>query len=430
MSSLEEVNGSMTIIDADLVVRNAGQVLTMIQTVTGPHAGPAALVGPIPDGAVAIEGDTVVWVGRESDLELCVRIDEGTRVLDARGGVVLPGLVDPHTHIVFAGSRHAEFALRIAGAGYLEILAAGGGILSTVRATRAASHDELVQGGLERLARLLSFGVTTCEVKSGYGLTTESEIEMLEVARTLAGIQPVRIVPTFLGAHVFPEEYTDDHDGYVDLICREMIPQIASRGLAVMCDVFLDKGVFDLDQARRILTAGAEVGLTPRMHAGQFADLGGPGLAAELGAACADHLEHVSDAGVRAMAEAGVVACLLPGAALSLGLKFPQARRLREAGVEVALATDCNPGTSRTENLPLMATLAATAMGLTIEDALRGITCVAARALGLEHEVGSIGPGFTADLAVFDVPDYRSLAYHFGVNHCRIVVAGGDVVVG
>lgn len=414
-------------LEADLIVRNIGQLVTMVRSED--DDSPEAQVGAVSDGAVAAAGDTVLWVGPESELEGAVTISKNHRTVDAGGGVVLPGLVDPHTHLIFAGSRHVEFSLRLAGAEYLEILAAGGGILNTVRMTRAASHDELLEGALERAGRLLSFGVTTCEVKSGYGLSPESEIKMLEVARALNEQQPVRIVPTFLGAHVFPEEYREDHEGYVDLLCKELIPEVASRGLAEMCDVFLDRGVFDRGQANRILSKGAEVGLLTRMHAGQFADLGGPELAAEIGAKCADHLEWVSDEGRRAMAESGVVACLLPGAALSLGMSFPKANELREAGVEVALATDCNPGTSRTENLPLMVTLAATAMGLSIEDGIRGITCVAAKALGRDHEVGFLAPGYKADLVVMDIPDYRSLAYHFGVNHARTVVAGGKVVI-
>jgi imidazolonepropionase len=238
----------------------------------------------------------------------------------------------------------------------------------------------------------------------------------------------VRIVPTFLGAHAVPEEHRARPERYLDLLCHEMIPEVASRRLAVMCDVFLDQGAFSRDQARRVLEAAKDAGLLLRVHAGQFTDQGGPELAAELGARSADHLEHVSEAGAAAMARAGVVACLLPGAALTLGMRFPDAARLRSAGVEVALATDLNPGTSMTENLPLMATLGATAMKLTIEDALRGVTCVAARALGLEREVGSIVPGHRADLVHFDVPDYRCLAYHFGVSHARTVIAGGRVV--
>lgn len=406
----------------DLLLRNAGQLLTM--------GGPGGRIGLIEGGAVAARGGRISWVGRDVDVAAAVELEPGAVVIDAEGGVVMPGLVDPHTHLIFAGSRHQEFALRLAGKGYLEILAAGGGILSTVRATRAASLDELVEGARGRLARLLSFGVTTCEVKSGYGLELETELKMLEAARVLGQTQPVRIVPTLLAAHAVPEEHRARPEGYVELVCDEMIPEVARRGLAEQCDVFLDQGAFSRDQARRVLEAAKAAGLRPRLHAGQFTDQGGPELAAALGATSADHLEHLSDAGAAAMAAAGVVACLLPGAALTLGMRFPDAARLRAAGVEVALATDCNPGTSMTENLPLMVTLGATAMKLTIEDALRGVTCVAARALGLERELGALAPGLRADLVQLGVPDYRCLAYHFGVSHVRRVIAGGRVVLG
>lgn len=414
-------------IQADFLIHSIGQLVTMDND-RGGNDESEALLGPVSNAALAARDGAVVWLGEEVEVKKQVGLVEDATVIDAKGKVALPGLVDPHTHLVFAGSRHKEFALRLAGADYLEILAAGGGILNTVRNTRAASHQELEHAARPRLDRLMSFGVTTCEVKSGYGLDVETELKMLEVIRALDRAHPVRLVPTFLGAHVFPEEYRERHADYVELICREMIPEVASRELAVMCDVFLDQGVFDREQARSILNAGLDAGLLPRLHAGQFSDQGGPELAAELGAKCADHMEWFSQAGIEAMAEAGVAACLLPGAALSLGMRFPEAKKLRNAGVEVALATDCNPGTSMTENLTLMATLGAMAMGLSIEDALRGITCVAARALGLEGEVGTLAPGYRADIALFDVPDYRSLCYHFGVNHAHTVIIGGEVV--
>lgn len=412
---------------ADLLIHSIGQLVTMDMDRGGNDVS-EALVGPIADGSLASRDGVIGWVGEKGDARGHVELIDGAVEIDAQGKVALPGLVDPHTHLVFAGSRHKEFALRLAGADYLEILAAGGGILNTVRKTRAASQEELELAARPRLDRLMSFGVTTCEVKSGYGLDTETELKMLEVVRSLDQTHPIRLVPTFLGAHVFPEEYRERHGDYVELICREMIPEVASRKLAVMCDVFLDRGVFDRDQARVILTAGRDAGLLPRLHAGQFSDQGGPELAAELGAKCADHMEWFSKTGIEAMAKAGVPVCLLPGAALSLGMHFPDAKKLREAGVEVALATDCNPGTSMTENLMLMATLGAMAMGLSIEDALRGVTCVAARALGLEDHVGTLAPGYRADVVLFDVPDYRSLCYHFGVNHAHTVIVGGKIV--
>lgn len=400
---------------ADLVFHSVGQLVTMV----------GDDVGALPDGALACHDGIIVWVGPQAELENNVELTPDTRRVDVSERVLMPGFIDPHTHLVFDGSRHHEFALRLAGAEYLEILAAGGGILNTVRKTRQASKETLFQSASTRLRRYLEFGVTTCEVKSGYGLETQTELKMLEVVRMLAQEHPQKLVPTFLGAHVFPEEYKDRHEAYVDLVCEEMLPAVAEAKLAEMCDVFLDQGVFDKEQARRILTKAIELGLRPRLHAGQFSDQGGPELAAELKARSADHMEWFSEAGARAMADAGVVACLLPGAALSLGVSYPDGRKLRDQGVEIALATDCNPGTSRTENLPLMVTLGATSMGLTIEEALRGITCTAAKALGLDDGRGTLAPGTPADLVILDIPDYRSIAYHFGVNHVSDVYIDG-----
>jgi imidazolonepropionase len=412
---------------ADLVFRSIGQLVTMVEDDRGLSE---SRVGARSQGALACEDGAVVWAGPDSELAAAVQPTATATIINVGDRVLMPGFIDPHTHLVFDGSRHLEFALRLAGADYLEILASGGGIHNTVRLTRQATRESLLQSASKRLETLLAFGVTTCEIKSGYGLDTENELKILEVVRSLAAAHPQKLVPTFLGAHVFPVEYKDRHDAYVDLVCEEMIPAVTSAGLAQMCDVFLDQGVFDREQARRILTTAAERGLRTRLHAGQFTDLGGPELAAELGATSADHMEHFSERGARAMAEAGVVACLLPGAALSLGMSYPDGRKLREAGVEIALSTDSNPGTSRTENLPLMVTLAVTAMRLSVEDALRGITCTAARALGLGDGRGTLAPGAPADLVILDVPDYRSIAYHFGVNHVREVFIDGRRVLG
>jgi imidazolonepropionase len=328
---------------------------------------------------------------------------------------------------VFAGSRHLEFGMRMRGATYLEILAAGGGIHATVAATRAAALEELVASALPRLARALSFGVTTMEIKSGYGLDVDTEIKMLEAVRLLGERQPIRVVPTFLGAHVVPKEHAAARQGYVDLLTGAVIPEVARRGLAVACDVFCDRGAFDLAEARAILEAGRAHGLRPKIHAGQFTDLQGPELIAELGGLSADHLEVISDAGAAAMARAGVVAVLLPGAAFSLRDTFPDGRRLADAGVRVALATDDNPGSSRTENLPLMASMGAARMGLTCAEAWRGVTVNAAAALGLEGEAGFLKPGRRADAVILSIPDFRSLIYHFGVNHSAAVLVGGIV---
>lgn len=409
-------------IQADLVFRSIGQLVTMIDE--GGDA-PEERVGAISDGALACREGKIVWLGDDRDLDEEVQLLPEAERVHVGERVLMPGFIDPHTHIVFHGSRHREFALRLAGADYLEILAAGGGILNTVRNTRRASKETLFESASARLRRFLEYGITTCEIKSGYGLDTTTELKMLKVVRLLDEAHPQKLVPTFLGAHVFPEEYKERHEAYVDLVCEEMLPAVVDAGLAEMCDVFLDKGVFDRDQARRVLTEAVELGLRPRLHAGQFSDQGGPELAAELHATSADHMEWFSEEGARAMAQADVVACLLPGAALSLGVGYPDGRKLRSMGVEIALATDCNPGTSRTENLPLMVTLGATAMGLTIEDALRGITRTAAKALGLDDGRGTLAPDAPADLLILDIPDYRSIAYHFGVNHVSDVYISG-----
>lgn len=401
---------------ADLLVVGAAQVVTM----TG--SDPSAL-GIETGAAIAVQGDRIAWIGPAAQ---AVRWrGPATDVLDAAGRVVTPGLVDPHTHLVFAGSRHEEYEMRLAGRPYLEILAAGGGILSTVRATRAASDEELARLLTARLDRMLAGGVTTVEIKSGYGLGLVEELRLLAIAREVAAKHPVRVTTTLLGAHALPPEYADRRAEYVRLVCEQMIPEATRRGLADACDVYLEKGVFDAAEARAILGAARAAGLRRTLHAGQFNDLGGGELSAALGATSADHLEQLGAAGLAAMAGAGVTAVLLPGAALSLRGRFPSGRRLRDAGVAVALATDCNPGTSHTENLLLMAALGVSQMGLTIAEALRAVTATAARAIGLGDETGTLAPGRRADLVVWDVPDVRCLVYHFGVQHTAHVIAAG-----
>lgn len=414
--------------EVDLIVRGASQVLTMEPPLSNaPEAdADAREVGAILGGAIAIAGGRIADVGTEERILDTYRAAE---TMDAAGGVAAPGFVDPHTHAVFAGSRHVEFGMRMRGATYLEILAAGGGIHATVAATRAATLAELVSSALPRLERALALGVTTMEIKSGYGLDVDTEIKILEAVRQLDGLQPIRLVPTFLGAHVVPAEYADRRDAYVDLLVTRVIPEVARRGLAAACDVFLDRGAFDAAEARAILEAGIACGLRPKIHAGQFTDLGGPELIAELGGLSADHLEVISDRGVAAMAAAGVTAVLLPGAAFSLRDEFPNGRRLADAGVRVALATDDNPGSSRTENLPLMASMGAARMGLTCSEAWRGITASSAAALGLSGEAGRLVAGARADVAILRIPDFRSLIYHFGVNHTAAVIVEGVVTV-
>ena len=414
--------------DVDLLISNAAQVLTMnpgIREKEDPDKDSTEL-GVIENGAVAVSDGCILDVGEQDRILDCYQSET---VLDARQGIVSPGLVDPHTHLVFAGSRHLEFGMRMRNATYHQILESGGGIHSTVRATRSASVEELVNQSLPRLRRFQRFGVTTVEIKSGYGLDLETEIKMLLVIERLSKIQPVRLVPTYLGAHVVPLEYRDKRDAYVDLVTSVVIPEIARRQLACACDVFLDEGAFALDEATAILQAAAAAGMKLKIHAGQFTDKGGPELVSRLGGLSADHLEIVSDEGIEAMARAGVVANLLPGAAFSLRDHFPAGRRLIDGGVHVAVATDNNPGTSRTENLPLMASMAATRMGLTTAEAWKAMTVHGAEAIGMEKYIGAVVPGLFADLAIFSVPDFRALLYHFGINHMSAVIIGGQVVV-
>jgi imidazolonepropionase len=280
------------------------------------------------------------------------------------------------------------------------------------------------------LDALLGFGVTTAEVKSGYGLDVDTELKMLEAVRHLSRRHPIRLHPTYLGAHVVPKEYADKREQYVDLMISKMIPKVAAENLAKACDVFLDEGAYTFDEAEAIFNAANEVGLRPKVHAGQFTDQGGPELMARIGGLSADHLEQLSDAGIDAMAEAGVVANLLPGAAFSLRDSFPDGRRLIDRGVDVAVATDDNPGTSRTENLPLMAALAVTQMGLTCAEAWKSITINAAKALDLDGEIGALTPGRCADLTILDIEDFRTFLYHFGVNHTKMVITGGKIALG
>ena len=416
-----------------LVVRGCAQLVTNVPAY---HALPEGVGGPgeralgiVPAGAVAIEGARVAWVGPEGALPARFRQPD-VRVLDARGGVVLPGLVDAHTHLVHAGSRVDEFVLRCAGASYEAIAARGGGIATTRQATRAATLDTLVAGVLARLWTSVLHGVTTIEIKSGYGLETAAELRMLEAIAAVRRQVPVTVVATFLGAHVVPPEWRHDPDGYVDLVCHEMLPEVARRGLAEFCDVFCERGAFTVSQSRRILERARDLGLGLRVHAEQLHHTGAAHLAAALGAASADHLDHVDAGDIEALAHAGTVAILLPGATLFLGQRtWPPARRLLDGGVRVALATDANPGSCPTENLPLMGSLACTQLGMRPHEALLAVTRHAAASLGREDRIGWLGPGAIAHLAWMEGSRYEDVFYHWGVRTCRGVVARGRVLV-
>ena len=376
----------------------------------------------IPDAALAWDDGTIRWVGREAQLP--EEFQDAER-LDAGGGLVIPGLVDCHTHLAFGGWRADEFEQRILGRSYLEIARGGGGIASTVRHTRSASEQQLTERAGRFLEEMLALGVTTVECKSGYGLDLDTELKLLRVYRRLAAEQPVRIVTTFLGAHIVPPEFRDDPEGYVSLLIQRMIPAVTQEKLAACCDVFVEESAFTVSQARRILVAGRRAGLAPKLHADQLSSTGGAELAAELGALSADHLEHISEAGIAAMAAAGVVAVSLPLASVYLRQPPMPARRLIQAGVPVAVATDFNPGSAPSYHLPLAMTLACALQSMTPAEALKGATIYASRAGGLAELTGSLEPGKAADFAIIDAPDVNHWLYHFRPNACvRTVIAG------
>lgn len=418
-------------VSADLLIEHAAELLTLGGPNDRPRVGPAlGRLGLVRDGAVAAAEGQIVAVGPTVEVLQAVRLSPNTRVIDASGCVVLPGFVDAHTHLVFAGSRADEFEMRLRGATYLDIAAAGGGILSTVAATRAADEDALVQVGAAYLDRMLACGTTTAEAKSGYGLSLEDELKLLRAIHRLSARHPVDLVATVLAAHAVPPEFAGSPGAYVALVVNEILPAVAEEDLAEFCDAFCDVGAFTLEQGRAVLEAGSGLGLVPKLHADEFTDLGGARMAAELGAISADHLLHASEVGLASMAEAGTVAVLLPGTAHFLGLPYANARRMIEMGVAVALATDFNPGTCPTWSMPAIISLACTGMKMTPDEAIAAATINAAWAIGMAEEVGSLEPGKAADLVILDVPDHREIAMHLGAPLVRQVVKRGQVVVG
>ena len=374
-------------------------------------------MGVVEHGAVAAKDGRIAWVGRAGEAPAAAE------TVDCAGRWITPGLIDCHTHLVHGGDRAHEFELRLQGASYAEIARAGGGIVSTMRATRAAGEAELVASALPRLDALIAEGATTVEVKSGYGLSLEDELKMLRAARALGRARKVRIAATFLGAHALPPEYADNRAGYVDLVCETMIPAVAKAGLADAVDAFCEDIGFTPDETRRVFEAARAHGLRVKLHAEQLSNQHGAALAASHGALSADHLEYLDDAGIAAMAGAGTVATLLPGAYYFVReTRLPPVQALRDAGVPIALATDCNPGTSPLTSLLLVMNMAATLFRLTVEECLAGVTREAARALGLDHEIGTIEPGKSCDIAIWDVERPAELVYRMGLNplHARI----------
>ena len=385
--------------------------------------------GIIDKGALAVKDGRIAWLGSEAELPAAADTLAYT-VYDGHGHWLLPGFIDCHTHLVYGGSRAREFELRLNGASYEEIARAGGGIVSTVKATRAASEDELLEAAARRLGDLLAEGVTTVEIKSGYGLDTENELKLLRVARRLGTRFPVTVKTTFLGAHAVPPEFAGRADAYIDLVCQDMLPAVAAEGLADAVDAFCENIGFTPDQTARVFDAARALGLPVKLHAEQLSDQGGAALVARYQGLSADHLEYLSEAGIRAMAQAGTVAVLLPGAYYFLReTQLPPMALLREHRVPIAIATDHNPGTSPVTSLLLMMNMACTLFRMTPEEALRGVTVHAAKALGLSDR-GHLAEGLAADFALWDIREPAELAYRFGTNPCRQVVRAGQLVRG
>jgi imidazolonepropionase len=383
-------------------------------------------IHPIADAAIVWEGERILWIGAEATLP--ARYADLPSE-DAGGRLLVPGLVDCHTHLAFGGWRAEEFERRLRGESYLDIARSGGGIASTVAATRAATHDELAARSRETLEAMARLGVTTVECKSGYGLDIEHELKQLEVYQTLARTQPVRLVPTLLGAHVVPPEFRDRRDAYIDRLCATLMPEVARRGLARFCDAFVEDTAFTVPEARRIFEVARAHGLRPKLHADQLHDCGGAALAAEVGAISADHLEYVSASGIAALRDAGVIAVSLPIATLYLHVAPMPARALIAAGVPVAVATDFNPGSAPAAHLPLAMMLACTLQRMTPAEALKGATLYAARAIGLDAEIGSLEPGKSADFALIDAPNPTHWLYQFQPNACVGTWVRGERIV-
>lgn len=374
-------------------------------------------------------GNRVVAVGPTSDILKNLGKRAHIDFIDAQGQVVSPGLVDPHTHPIYAGNRAGEFESRVLGKSYEQIAREGGGIRATVKHTREARPTDLEAASRRRLLRMLAYGTTTAEAKSGYGLSAESELAQLRTIRNLNESLPLDLVPTFLGAHEIPDEYRSRRDRYIELLAHEMLPQVASEGLAEFSDVFCDRGVYSIEETRSIQRAARDAGLRLKLHADELASTGAAELACELNATSADHLIHISEAGVRALSQCETLAVLLPGTSFSLGaLHFAPGRRMVDLGLAVALATDCNAGSCNCESLPMAAALAAQYYKFTAAESWCCITANAAWALGRNRDVGSLAPGYLADVVIWDMEDHRELPFHFGVNLAHRVIKNGVVV--
>jgi imidazolonepropionase len=410
----------------NLIIKNASELVTCsgFKAKQGKEMSDLKIIY---DGSVVIEEGNIKAVGKTE--EILSRFNENDyEVIDATGKAVLPGFVDSHTHFVFGGYRAEEFSWRLRGDSYMEIMKRGGGIVNTVEATKKASKEELIREAKKRLDSMLAFGVTTVEGKSGYGLDFETEIKQLEVMEELDKAHSIDIVKTFLGAHAVPKDYKGREDEFIDFMIEKVMPEVTKRKLAEFCDIFCEKNVFSVEQSRRLLTRAKELGMKIKMHADEIVQLGGAELAAELGAVSADHLLQVSDQGVKDMAEAGVVATLLPGTAFSLKEPYARARYMIDNGCAVALATDMNPGSCFTESIPLIFALATLYMGMTTEEAVTSFTINGAAAIDKANKIGSIDVGKKGDLLILEFPSYKYIPYHIGVSTVEKVIKNGILV--
>ena len=414
----------------DLVIIHATELVTMDTKLGCPRIGAAMTeLGIIIDGAIAVKDDIISFVGTTSELKQIYELNKIKTVIDATDQLITPGFVDPHTHIIFDGSRENELEMKLEGKSYIEILEAGGGILKTVTATRKASKEKLVKNGMKILDKMMAFGTTTVETKSGYGLDVESEIKSLLAAKELNFEHPIDVISTFLGAHAVPPEYEGETDDYVDLIISEMIPKVAQEELAEFCDVFCEEGIFSIVQTKKILKAAMKYGIKPQIHVDEIMDTNGAALAAELNAIQTGHLLKSNEIGLKAMAKEKIIATLLPGTPFCLMLKdYAPARKMIEYGIPIALATDLNPN-CWTESMQMIIVLACYLMKLKPSEALTAATINAACAIQRQDEIGSLEIGKKADINIFDVPNHQFLAYQFGGNLISKVIKNGKVVV-